>query len=46
VVAEDIKEYDVFLREKLLDCDLVSDVQSRIVVSTVKETAALPIGPG
>lgn len=44
VVAADIKEYDVFLREKLLDGDLVSDVQSRIVVSTVKDTMALPIG--
>lgn len=43
VVAEDIRDYDVFLREKLLDCDLVSDVQSRIVVSTVKDTAALPL---
>lgn len=43
VVAEDIKTYDDFLREKLLDLDLVSDVQSRIVVSTVKDSAALPI---
>lgn len=43
VVAVDIKEYDVFLREKLLDSDLVSDVQSRIVVSTVKDTVALPL---
>jgi len=44
VVAADIREYDAFLREKLLDCDLVSDVQSRIVVSTVKDTTALPLG--
>jgi Lrp/AsnC family transcriptional regulator len=43
VVAADIKDYDVFLREKLLDCDLVSDVQSRIVVSTVKDTTAIPL---
>ncbi len=43
VVAADMKDYDHFLRHKLLDSDLVSDVQSRIVVSTVKETAALPI---
>ena len=43
VVAEDIKSYDDFLREKLLDTDLVSEVQSRIVVSTVKEGVALPI---
>jgi len=44
VVAEDIKDYDVFLRHKLLASDLVSDVQSRIVVSTVKESGGLPLG--
>ncbi len=43
VVTGDIKTYDDFLRTKLLDNELVSDVQSRIVVSTVKDTAALPI---
>lgn len=43
IVAADITDYDTFLREKLLDSDLVSDVQSRIVVATVKETTALPI---
>ncbi len=43
VVTDDIKTYDDFLRLKLLDNELVSDVQSRIVVSTVKDTAALPI---
>lgn len=43
VVAEDIKTYDDFLRLKLLDNELVSDIQSRIVVSTVKDTAALPL---
>ncbi|MEM9222060.1 MAG: Lrp/AsnC family transcriptional regulator [Pseudomonadota bacterium] len=43
VVARDIKEYDAFLRDKLLDSDLVSDVQSRIVVATVKPPAPLPI---
>jgi Lrp/AsnC family transcriptional regulator len=43
VVTDDIKTYDDFLRMKLLDNELVSDVQSRIVVSTVKDTAALPI---
>ena len=45
VVSSDIKEYDAFLREKLLNSDLVSDVQSRIVVSTVKETSVLPLPP-
>ncbi len=43
VVASDIKAYDDFLRLKLLDNTMVSDVQSRIVVSTVKDTAALPL---
>lgn len=43
VVTEDIKAYDAFLRTKLLDNALVSDVQSRIVVATVKDTPALPL---
>lgn len=43
VVADDIKDYDMFLRHKLLDGDLVADVQSRIVVATVKDTPALPL---
>lgn len=43
VVADDIKGYDDFLRLKLLDNTLVSDVQSRIVVHTVKHTVALPL---
>ncbi|OKL45258.1 Lrp/AsnC family transcriptional regulator [Pseudovibrio exalbescens] len=43
VVTDDIKSYDDFLRLKLLDNALVSDVQSRIVVSTIKETVALPL---
>lgn len=46
VVTVDIKEYDAFLRDKLLHSDLVSDVQSRIVVATVKETSALPLPEG
>jgi len=43
VITEDIKAYDNFLCYKLLNSELVSDVQSRIVVSTVKETASLPL---
>ncbi|MHC5652934.1 Lrp/AsnC family transcriptional regulator [Stappia sp.] len=43
VVTSDIKAYDDFLRLKLLDNAMVSDVQSRIVVSTVKQTVALPL---
>ena len=43
VVTTDIGAYDRFLRYKLLDNELVTDVQSRIVVATVKDTPALPI---
>ncbi len=43
VVVDDIRAYDDFLRYKLLDNDLVSDVQSRIVVATVKESTELPL---
>ena len=43
VVTDDIKAYDNFLCNKLLNSELVSDVQSRIVVSTVKETVSLPL---
>ncbi len=43
VVTRDIQSYDEFLRFKLLDNELVTDVQSRIVVATVKDTPALPV---
>jgi Lrp/AsnC family transcriptional regulator len=43
VVTRDIQTYDEFLRLKLLDNDLVTDVQSRIVVATIKDVPALPI---
>ena len=43
VVTEDIGAYDRFLRHKLLDNEFVTDVQSRIVIATVKDTPALPI---
>jgi len=43
IVTDDIHAYDWFLRSKLLDNELVTDVQSRIVVATVKDTPSLPI---
>jgi Lrp/AsnC family transcriptional regulator len=43
IVTDDIQAYDWFLRNKLLDNELVSDIQSRIVVATVKDTPALPL---
>jgi DNA-binding Lrp family transcriptional regulator len=43
VVATDVQGYDYFLRERLLATGLVADVQSRIVVHTVKDTTRLPL---
>ena len=42
VVATDVQGYDRFLRDKLLATEMVADVQSRIVVHTVKDTTRLP----
>jgi Lrp/AsnC family transcriptional regulator len=43
VIVDDIRAYDDFLRYRLLDDELVSDVQSRIVVATVKDSTELPL---
>ena len=43
VVTTDVQGYDQFLRDKLLATEMVADVQSRIVVRTVKETTRLPL---
>jgi len=43
VVSRDMKTYDTFLRTKLLDGNLVSDVQSHIVVAGIKDSASLPL---
>ena len=43
VVTTDIEEYDRFLRKKLLALGTVSDVQSRIVVTEIKNTTMLPL---
>jgi Lrp/AsnC family transcriptional regulator len=43
VVTTDVQGYDRFLRTKLLRSGVVTDVQSRIVVSTVKDTSRLPL---
>jgi Lrp/AsnC family transcriptional regulator, cysteine-sensing transcriptional activator len=43
VVVEDMRAYDDFLRFRLLDSELVSDVQSRIVVATTKDSTELPL---
>jgi Lrp/AsnC family transcriptional regulator len=35
--------FDDFLREKLLSLGLVSNIESRIVIRSVKNTTALPL---
>ncbi|MGZ3304926.1 MAG: Lrp/AsnC family transcriptional regulator [Asticcacaulis sp.] len=44
VMTRDMHAYDDFLRDKLLASDLVSGVESRIVMRSVKMTTAVPIG--
>jgi len=46
VVTTDVQGYDRFLRDRLLATEMVADVQSRIVVRTVKETTRLPLPDG
>ena len=46
VVTPDMHAYDDFLRNKLLAQGIVSDVQSRIVLSTAKESSILPVPEG
>jgi Lrp/AsnC family transcriptional regulator len=43
VVTKDMHAYDEFLRHRLLEISLVSEVQSRIALSSVKDTTALPL---
>jgi len=44
VLTTDMHAYDFFLRDILLQTGLVSDVQSRIVLRTAKDTKAIPLG--
>lgn len=43
VVTKDMHAYEDFLREVLLSIDLISDVQSRIVLRQSKDTNAIPL---
>ena len=43
VVTTDMHAYESFLREDLLSIDLISDVQSRIVLRQSKYTTAVPL---
>lgn len=43
IVTKDMHSYEDFLRETLLSIDLISDVQSRIVLRKSKDTTAIPL---
>jgi len=43
VVTKDMYSYENFLREVLLSIDLISDVQSRIVLRQSKASYAIPL---
>jgi Lrp/AsnC family transcriptional regulator len=43
IVTRDMHAFDDFLREKLLSLGLVSNIESRIVIRSVKNTTALPL---
>ncbi len=43
IVTKDMHAYEDFLREVLLGIDLISDVQSRIVLRQSKDTKAIPL---
>ncbi len=44
VVTRDMHAFDDFLRDKVLSLGLVSNIESKIVVRSVKNTTAVPLG--
>ncbi len=44
IITRDMHAFDDFLREKLLSLGLVSNVESRIVMRSVKTSTAVPLG--
>ena len=44
IITRDMHAFDDFLRDKILSLGLVSNVVSRIVIRTVKNTTAMPLG--
>jgi DNA-binding Lrp family transcriptional regulator len=44
VITRDMHAFDGFLREKVLSLGLVANVQSRIVMRSVKTSTAVPLG--
>ena len=44
IVTRDMHAFDDFLRDKILSLGLVSNIESRIVIRSVKHTPAAPLG--
>ena len=44
IVTRDMHAFDDFLRDKILSLGLVSNIESRIVIRSVKHTTAAPLG--
>lgn len=44
ILTRDIHAFDVFQREKLLTLGVVSNVETRIVIRSVKRSTAVPLG--
>jgi Lrp/AsnC family transcriptional regulator len=44
VVTRDMHAFDAFLREKILGLGLISNIESKIVIRSVKNTTAAPLG--
>ena len=44
VITRDMHAFDDFLRDKILSLGLVSNIESRIVIRSVKNTTAAPLG--
>lgn len=44
IVTRDMHAFDDFLRDKILSLGLVSNIESRIVVRSVKNATAVPLG--
>lgn len=44
IITRDMHAFDDFLREKILSLGLVSNIESRIVIRSVKNATAVPLG--
>jgi DNA-binding Lrp family transcriptional regulator len=44
IITRDMRSFDDFMREKLLSLGLISNIESRIVIRSVKNSTAVPLG--